>query len=207
MAANARARSQPRRSCRLRSSQATARRRRTTSPPSDSLLDTSRDTPARWPAGRRTAPTHGGSAGAGAGRRTDPVCNRSDGRHDLEPRPARGLPRPDAETALPPNGRTVPPLGANSSAPPTQRARPHTLPMGWDDRRTGPDQRHMPMWVGPRPLWSPPAGMSAPGLVPVVPPDLAGLLHQRSGQHPWCEGGHHHSSWPAARDDDAGQTT
>jgi len=51
---------------------------------------------------------------------------------------------------------------------------------------------------------SPPTGMSAPGLVPVVPPDLAGLLHQRSGQYPWCEGGHHHSSWPAARDDDAG---
>ena len=79
--------------------------------------------------------------------------------------------------------------------------------MGWDDCRTGPDQRQMPLLAGPRPLWSPPAGMSAPGLVPVVPPDLAGLLHQRSGQHPWCEGGHHHSSWPAARDDDAGQTT
>jgi hypothetical protein len=58
-----------------------------------------------------------------------------------------------------------------------------------------------------RPLWSPPAGISAEGLVPVVPPDLAGLLHARSGQYPWREGGHHHSPWPAARDDDEVQTT
>jgi len=48
------------------------------------------------------------------------------------------------------------------------------------------DQRQLPMRAGPRPMR---------------------LLHQRSGQYPWCEGGHHHRSWSAARDDDAGQTT
>ena len=96
------------------------------------------------PAGRRSAPTDGGSAGAGAGRMTDPIQDRSHERHDLEPRPARGPHRPDAETALPPDGRTVPPLGANSSTPPPRRACPHPLPMGWDDRRTGSGRRHLP---------------------------------------------------------------
>ena len=47
-------------------------------------------------------------------KRTDPVQDRSHARHDLEPRSARGPRRPDAATALPPDGRTVPPLGANS---------------------------------------------------------------------------------------------
>ena len=66
------------------------------------------------PAGRRPAPTHGGSAGAGAGRRSDPVCNRSNGRHDLEPRPARGLPRPRS-----PQGST-----GRYCTPPASRAQP-----------------------------------------------------------------------------------
>ena len=48
--------------------------------------------------------------------------------------------------------------------------------MGWDDRRTGPDQRHMPMWVGPRPLWSPPADMHEAGIVHGGSPDLARIL-------------------------------
>jgi len=54
-----------------------------------------------------------GSAGAGAGRRTDPVCNRSNGRHDLGPRPARAPPRPDAEAAL----RRAPPSSTPSRTP------------------------------------------------------------------------------------------
>ena len=43
-------------------------------------------------------------------------------------------------------------LAYSSGAPPTRRARPHPLPMGWDDRRTGPDQRQMPVRAGTRPL-------------------------------------------------------
>jgi hypothetical protein len=34
----------------------------------------------------------------------------------------------------------------------------------------------MPMWVGPRPLWSPPAGVSAPGLVHAVAPDTRATM-------------------------------
>jgi hypothetical protein len=60
------------------------------------------------------------------------------------------VPRPDAEAALPSDGRTVSPLGASSGAHQTGRARPHPLPMGWHDRRTCPDQWHMPMRAGPR---------------------------------------------------------
>jgi hypothetical protein len=38
----------------------------------------------------------------------------------------------------------------------------------------------MPLRAGPRPLWSPPAGIPAQDLVHVGTPDLAGLLRQRS---------------------------